>query len=291
MAARYHDDGRVCLCDRPDGTCAGLAVRRLSRDRVGELAEEIWAGSSGDLLPSRPLTDPRGSRAGASAQAAYRRQRDQERECWRPGWLVLAWAMFGAAGGAALLIGLTVGAWLGLPMALLAAVLTWWRLRFRSSAETSIWRRQAAMQRRTAGMLQPLDDEGYLILHDITLPGWLASLDHLVVGPTGVWVVESGSRRRRLAVGGSDGAPAGTLRVLRGLASAIAEVLDGGAGIPVRAVLCLQGGWSVPPRVLQGIRVAAPRQLADVVRHGSTVAPWEVELASARLLEVLRPAA
>jgi hypothetical protein len=26
MATRHHDDGRVCLCDRPDGTCAGLAL-------------------------------------------------------------------------------------------------------------------------------------------------------------------------------------------------------------------------------------------------------------------------
>ena len=109
--------------------------------------------------------------------------------------------MFGAASGAGLLIGLTVGAWLGLPMALLAAVLTWWRLRFRPSPAASIWRRQAARQRRTAGVLGPLGEEGYLILHDITLPGWPG-----------------------------------------------------------------------PLRSLQGIWVAAPRQLADVVRHGSTVA-------------------
>jgi nuclease-like protein len=291
MATRHHDDGRVCHCDQPDGTCAGLAVRRLSQDRVGELAEEIWAGSSGDLLPGRPLTDPRGSRAGASAQAAYRRHRDQERERWRPGWVVRVWAIFGAASGAALLIGLTIGDWLALPMALLAAVLTWWRLRFRPSAEASIWRRQAAMQRRTASVLGPLGEEGYLILHDITLPGWLASLDHLVVGPTGVWVVESGQRCRRLAVGGSDGAPAATLRGLRGQAGAIAEVLDGSAGNSVRGVLCRQGGGSGPPRSLQDIWVAGPRQLADVVRHGSKLAPGEVELATARLLAVLRPAA
>ncbi|HEV2922360.1 MAG TPA: hypothetical protein VG673_24450, partial [Actinomycetota bacterium] len=162
MAGKRHDDGRICLCDRADGTCAGLTVRRLSQDRVRDLAEEIWAGSSGDLLPSRPLTDPRGSRPGASARAAYQRHRDQERECWRPGWLVLVSAMFGAASGAALLIGLTVGAWLALPIALLAAVLTWWRLRFRPSASARVWRRQAANQRRTAGVLEPLEQEGYL---------------------------------------------------------------------------------------------------------------------------------
>ena len=62
-------------CDRPDGSCAGLAVRRLSSDRVQELAEEIWTASSGELLPARPGSDPRSSRAGASAQAAYVRRR------------------------------------------------------------------------------------------------------------------------------------------------------------------------------------------------------------------------
>ena len=238
---------------------------------MGELAEEIWAGSSGDLLPGRPLTDPRGSRAGASAQAAYRRHQDQERECWRPGWVVRVWAVFGAASGAALLIGLTVGDWLALPMALLAAALTWWRLRFRPSAAASIWRRQAAMQRRTAGVLGPLGEEGYLILHDITLPGWLASLDHLVVGPTGVWVVESGPRRRRLAIGGSDGAPAATLRGLRGQAGAIAEVLDGDAEIPVRGVLCLQGGW---PGFNGRSRTSTSRLLGNSPTSSATDPRW-----------------
>jgi hypothetical protein len=47
MAGKRHDDGRVCRCDRPDGTRAGLAVRRLSRDRVRDLAEEIRTASSG----------------------------------------------------------------------------------------------------------------------------------------------------------------------------------------------------------------------------------------------------
>jgi hypothetical protein len=36
--------------------------------------------------------------------------------------------------------------------------------------------------------------------------------------------------------------------------------------------------------------VATPRQLADAVRHGSRVQRGEVERATARALEVLRPA-
>src|SRR5512132_4008008 len=101
-------DGRVCLCDRADGTCAGLAVRRLSPARVQDLAEEIWTAASGDLLPARPDGDRRSSRAGASAQTAYRRRRAQERERWRLGWLGLTWVMAGAALAVGLLIGATV---------------------------------------------------------------------------------------------------------------------------------------------------------------------------------------
>ena len=44
------------------------------------------------------------------------------------------------------------------------------------------WRRRARMQRRSAGVLTALEPDGYLVLHDVTLPGWPPSLDHLVVG-------------------------------------------------------------------------------------------------------------
>jgi Nuclease-related domain len=289
MAGKRHDEGRVCLCDRPDGTCAGLTVRRLSPDRVQELAEEIWTASSGFLPPVRPDADPRSSRAGASAQAAYRRRRAQEREGWRLGWLGLTWAMAGAALAAGLLLGATFGAWLGWPAALLAAVLTWWRLRFRPSPQAAIWRRQAARQRRTAAMLGPLEHEGYLVLHDVTLPGWLDSLDQLVVGPTGVWVVASCRRRRRL--GGDGAAPPGILSELRAQAEGVAEMLDGLAEVPVRSLLCLHGAWLGTLTTLNGSWLAGPRRLADLLRSGSKVAPADVELATARLLKVLRPAA
>ena len=90
------------------------------------------------------------------------------------------------------------------------------------------------MQRRTAGVLEPLEQEGYMVLlHDVTLPGWLDSLDHLLVGATGVWVIES-RQRRRLLPGGS--APPATVRRIRIVVigaddgmdeAALREVFDG----------------------------------------------------------------
>jgi hypothetical protein len=162
------------------------------------------------------------------------------------------------------------------------------RLRFRLSPGARVWKRQAAIQRRTAGVLGPLTDEGYLVLHDITLPGWLDSLDHLVVGPTGVWVVASW-RRRRLRPGSS--VPPAIVRGLRGRAAAVAEVLDGWARVPVRPLLCLHRYWSVRARPADGLWVAAPSQLPDVVRNGPKTPSGELGRAVDRLLEVLRPAA
>src|SRR5512132_806838 len=288
MAAKRHDDGRLCLCDRPDGSCAGLAVRRLSSDRVQELAEEIWTAASGDLLPVRPRSDPRSSRAGASAQAAYQRRRTQEREAWRLGWAWWSLVVIGAAVAGAWLVGVTVGDWLGGPAALLLAAWTGWRLRFRPSPEATIWRRQATMQRRTAAMLGPLEAEGCLVLHDVTLPGWLDSLEHLVVGPTGVWVIGSW-RRRRLPPGGA--APPQTVRGLRGQAEAVAETLAGWASVPVQPLLCVHGPWPVRPRPTDGVRVAGPAQLLDVVRDRPRSRPTDLGQATDRVLDVLRPAA
>jgi hypothetical protein len=74
-AYRHREHDRACRCDQADAGCPALAVQGLSRTRVQELAEEIWTVSTGAIAPVQPLLDPRGSRPGASAQAAYRRRR------------------------------------------------------------------------------------------------------------------------------------------------------------------------------------------------------------------------
>jgi Nuclease-related domain len=295
MDGRRHEGSRGCGYDHTDVTCAGLAVGRLTQERVRELAEEIWTMSTG-MVPARPIRDPRGSQAGAAAQAAYRRRRQQELEAWRPGWRWRAVAVASVAVAAGLLVGLTMGTGLGWRAALLVALLGGWRLRFRASSSATVWRRQAIAQRRTAAALQPLEQEGYLVLHDVTLPGRSESIDHLLVGPTGVWVIES-KRRGRAALldivsqrrghGGTNGA----LRALRSEAAAVADALGGGASIPVKPLLCIYG--RTPPRgrrSVEGVRTAAPRRLAEIVRQGSPLGPDDVERATSRALEVLRPA-
>jgi Nuclease-related domain len=300
MASKRHEGNRACRCDRDDASCAALTVRRLSHERVRELAEEIWTASGGDEPPLRRATsDPRDSQAGASAQAAYRRCRQQEREAWRHGMLWRVGVVAAAALAGGLLVGLTLGTWLGWRMAVLAALPVWWRLRPHPSARARVWRREAAMQRRTAEVLEPLRRQGYLVLHDLTLPGWPASLDHLVVGPTGVCVIQSWRRprfarlRRATSPWAAGGGLAGQPPRLRWQAEAIAEVLPGDAQVPVRPLLCIHGGGgrlAGPPPVVGDVRVATPRELPNIIRHGLRAQEDEVELATARLLEVLRRA-
>ncbi len=297
MAGKRREDDRACGCDRPGVSCVGLMVRRLSSERVRELAEEIWTASTGRVLPVRPIQDPRGSRPGASAQAAYQRRRQEELQVWRHGWWWRAGAVLGAAVGGGLLVGLTVGAWLAWPMALVAALAAGWRLRFRPSASASAWRRQAATQRRTASVLRPLEQRGDLVLHDVTLPGWPASLEHLVVGPTGVWVIQSWRRaeppplRKAPSPWHARGATAGPLPELRWQAAAIADTLADGVLLPVRPLLCVPGGWPLGRLSGEGITVATTRQLVDVIGQGPPLQAGDLERATTRALELLRPAA
>jgi hypothetical protein len=294
-ANRRREHDRACRCDQADSGCPALAVEGLSRTRVQELAEEIWTVSTGAIAPVQPVLDPRGSRPGASAQAAYRRRRHQEREQWRDGWRWRwRWGIVAAAVlGVGLMVGPAMGPVVGWQMAVLAGLLAWWRLWFHPSANARSWRRQAAAQRRTAGVLAHLEQEAWLVLHDIALPGWLASLDHLVIGPTGAWAIDSWRNgwlpRGRGAAG---------RRVLGGprpdLSWKVEAVADSlaGAGIPVRPLLCLHSGIRPPGRrTVQGIPLVVLRRLPDVVRRGPRMQPFQVERASARALEVLRPAA
>jgi hypothetical protein len=295
MAYKRREHDRACRCDQADAGCAALAVQRLSRTRVQELAEEIWTVSTGTIAPVQPICDPRSSRPGASAQATYQRRRHKEREQWRDGrrWRWRSVVVTAAVLGVGLLVGHSMGVWLGWRMALLAGLLVWWRLRFHPSANARFWRRQAATQRRTAGVLAQLEQEGWLVLHDVALPGWSASLDHLVIGPTGALAIESWRTswlpRRRETTGRS--VVGGPRPDLSWKAEAIADSLAG-TGIPVRRLLCLHVGIRPPGRrAVQGIPLVVLRRLPDVVRHGSRVQPIQAERASARALEVLRPAA
>jgi len=90
------------------------------------------------------------------------------------------------------------GAGSGLVLSVLAAVAAGWGLRFRPSPAARAWRRGAVGERRTARLLGPLERHGWAVLHDLAVPGSRANIDHLLIGPGGVLVIDSKQYRGRL---------------------------------------------------------------------------------------------
>ncbi|HMA47062.1 MAG TPA: nuclease-related domain-containing protein [Frankiaceae bacterium] len=105
------------------------------------------------------------------------------------------------AGGLGLLVGLGLGL-LGVSagtaarwaLALATAVVSAVRF-FRPAPEVESWRADAEAERRTARSLDRLARAGYTVLHDRVMPDSAGNIDHLVLGPSGVWVVDSDAHR------------------------------------------------------------------------------------------------
>ena len=117
----------------------------------------------------------------------WRRLRFRRGPGWRP---ALAWSSFGARPGLLLCSA-------SAPLAPRCAV--WPR------SDPSRWARGAAGEsghRRHPG--EAYRGRRWVVLHDLALPGSRANVDHLVIGPTGVWVVDTKAYR---APGRSPAAP------------------------------------------------------------------------------------
>jgi hypothetical protein len=210
-------------------------------------------------------------RPGASAQAEYQRRRAAERAAW---WVTVPWrvAVVLAAGGAAGLLATALVPRLGGLAGVVAAAGLAWLLRFRPSTDTQAWRRGAAGERRTARVLTLLERRGWAVLHDLAIPGTQANVDHLVIGPGGVVVIDSKQYRgwlrldhygmlwhgRHLLVS--------TLRKVRWEADQADEVL-GIAEVQVAVVMAVHGS-SVPwGRVdTDGVTVIPARRVSDLLQ-------------------------
>jgi hypothetical protein len=127
---------------------------------------------------------------GGSAIAYYQQARARE---WAGFLRTLPLRLAGVVAAGALAGTLThdVGPRLAGPAAALAAAAVGWRLRFRISAETAAWRRGARGERRTARALCKLARQGWTVLHDLAIPQSRANGDHLLIGPPGVFLVDS----------------------------------------------------------------------------------------------------
>jgi len=250
------------------------------------------AGAGGPTpVLADPTRSPRGGygNPGRSALATYRRERARERAAWARTLPWRAAVVLAVAAGTALLAA-AAGLRSQELLAGLAAGVVGWRLRFRPSRDTRAWRDGARGERATARLLRRLTRHGYVVFHDVAIPGTPANADHVVIGPAGVVLIDSKRYTGRVWQG-----PDGRvwhnqypmdrhLRALRLEAAAIGRAL----GVRVRALVGVHGAHVdvaglttggidiLPAGRLPGILATAPPQLtqtevAALVAHARAV--------------------
>jgi Nuclease-related domain len=260
--------------DRPSGSVRPLSHADLQAilSHLSSDPDELLAGTGAD----RPVVAVRVrasvGRPGGSAQATWRRLRAAEWAAWTRTlpWRIAVVLGIGLVGG---VLGSQLAPRLGLVVAALAAAAAGWGLRFRPSPDAVAWQRGAAGERRTARLLDPLERHGWAILHDLAIPGSRANIDHLVIGPGGVFVIDSKHYRGRLQLDGSGRlwhgryplAPA--LRAVDFEADQAARVLvdPDVVVVPSVAVHGAQVPWGKV--VMDGIPVVAARRLPSMLRQ------------------------
>jgi hypothetical protein len=314
----YHDEEDLEELGTPVYQGSGLSVRALTTEELQRFldahhdqpAELLGSGWATLHPPGHPLGDPRTPPAatlpmpagpvtgslgspGRSALAAARRRRSEELAAWTR---TLVWrAPLVAAAG---LVVQVLAAQAGLPWAGLlglgVAPLVAWRLRFRPSEQVTAWRRGAQGERRTARLLDRLVRDGYVVFHDLAVPDSPANVDHLVIGPTGVFVIDSkqwsGSVQQ-----GADGLAwhnhyrlDRTLETVRWEAETIGRLL----GTRAAALLCVHGAHVHGGGLhAQGVAIVPAHLLRGALGYDRVLSDADVELLATSAWTSLRPAA
>jgi hypothetical protein len=176
-------------------------------------------------------------------------------------------------------------------------------------ASTRVWASGAAGERRVADRLSQLVGDDVLLLHDRRIPRSRANIDHIAVGPAGVYVIDakhyadakveirrSGGVLRpvveQLYVRGRD-----RTKLVTGLAPQVAAVQDALAeldlSIPVSSLLCFVDSLLPMFRSLQmnGVPIVGPKGAAALVRRPGPFDGPARERIHAQLARRLRPAA
>jgi hypothetical protein len=147
------------------------------------------------------------------------------------------------------------------------------------------WARGAAGELATARVLARLAPPRWTVLHDLAVPGSRANIDHLVIGPTGLWVVDTKAFRGRVVAHWGQvrvgGVPLATAAVRWE-----AEVVSDRLGVPARPLIALHGR-ALPRRAKRcdGVSVVAAARLTRRLRRGALLRPT---LSARRVREISR---
>lgn len=170
---------------------------------------------------------------------------------------------------------------------------------------TEAYRVGAEGEEATSRRLADLPD-GWIALHDRRIPGSRANIDHVVVGPAGVTVVETKSWSGTVKVhadrltGSGRNPDAAIDQVLRQVDAIRKALGTDHAAVPVRPVLCIHradvqrpGNSRRRPNRPRGVRVCTPNKLVTTITDGDVAAaltPDQVAAVAALLDASLAPA-
>jgi hypothetical protein len=164
----------------------------------------------------------------------------------------------------------------GMPVAAVAGIVVgalMMYLLFRLPAQALLWTKGVEGERKAAKFIEPLLDAGFVALFNRQIPGGQGDIDAIVIGPTGVFTVETKNwngkvdvRHDRLFVGDYDR----TWVVGQIYREALAVQLTLGDEltshrVTVTPVLCAIGGATVSGGLAGGVRVVDGKHLARTI--------------------------
>jgi hypothetical protein len=160
-------------------------------------------------------------------------------------------------------VAVEIGQWELAVAAVAAAVLGWWVGR---DTDPERWGRGAAAEVATAELLARLPRR-FVVLHDRRPPGARGNIDHLVVGPSGVWVIDSKARRAVVSVRRGH-VWAGDHAIDPGPAARQAASVERALGVPVNAIVAVHGqGLRRRGRKVNGVRMVPADRLGRRIRR------------------------
>ena len=180
--------------------------------------------------------------------------------------------------------------WLAVPLAAALATVTALLL----PATTTAWRKGARGEERTAKLLSPLEAQGFRVIHDRLIPGRRENIDHIVVGPPGVFTIETKDYAGKLRVRGSEIWIAGHRKTeivaqARREAAAVAAIVS---PITVTPLICIHHadlGWFKVE--VDGVRIVMPREMLKVLRKApARLSPNDVDRLANQIDRALTPA-
>jgi hypothetical protein len=107
-----------------------------------------------------------------------------------------------------------------------------------------------------------------IVLHDLRVPGSGACIDHVVVAPSGVWVIDS-TWRSGFHLDPDASGEIASLEAMERRAQVVAAAVGRAREVPIRAALCFDPAhWGCAPQAfwIEGVLITHPADLVERVR-------------------------